>query len=220
MSSRCQTKLRRCASARQKVHTVQHTSSSIRTVTVGPGVAPGQRAQLTRPVADCTASGEFHPALKTLDSVVVPYYTLWESKMQPNLIKKRKGIFSEAVFCLEISAENDGKWWKYRKIYPKTDMCKIYKLFLLNFRKKQRNTINQQFFARFIWRHSLKLNKTRVNQLRQKIKKVIDLLQKNRYNRKVSKRGPLYILFYKEESLCKTIVLSSVSSAQTTSCPT
>ena len=35
--------------------------------TVGPGVSPGQ--PLTR-VADCTASGEFHPALKTFDSAV------------------------------------------------------------------------------------------------------------------------------------------------------
>ncbi len=37
--------------------------------TVGPGVAPGQ--PLSR-VADFTASGESHPALKTSDSVVRP----------------------------------------------------------------------------------------------------------------------------------------------------
>ena len=44
-------------------------SSSIQTVTVGPGVPPGQRTP-KRPVADCTASGDLHPALKTKDSVV------------------------------------------------------------------------------------------------------------------------------------------------------
>ena len=38
--------------------------------TVGFGVAPNQRAHL-RPVADCTASGELHPALKTFDLVVM-----------------------------------------------------------------------------------------------------------------------------------------------------
>ena len=65
MSSRCQT-IRRCAFPRQNsACIVLHTSSSIRTITVGPGVAPSQRTQ-TRPVADYTASGEFHPALKTV----------------------------------------------------------------------------------------------------------------------------------------------------------
>ena len=38
--------------------------------TVGPGVSPGQRMHAVHPVADCTASGELHPARKTLDSVV------------------------------------------------------------------------------------------------------------------------------------------------------
>ena len=36
--------------------------------TVGFGVSPNQRTRKPScPVADCTASGEFHPALKTLD---------------------------------------------------------------------------------------------------------------------------------------------------------
>ena len=39
-------------------------SSSIQTVTVGPGVSPSQRTP-KYPVADFTASGESHPALKT-----------------------------------------------------------------------------------------------------------------------------------------------------------
>ena len=33
--------------------------------TVGPGVAPGQRMPNGQPVADYTASGDLHPALKT-----------------------------------------------------------------------------------------------------------------------------------------------------------
>ena len=37
--------------------------------TVGPGVSPGQRTP-KRPVADCTASGELRPALKTKYSVL------------------------------------------------------------------------------------------------------------------------------------------------------
>ena len=38
--------------------------------TVGPGVAPGQRMPNGQPVADYTASGDLHPALKTKYSVV------------------------------------------------------------------------------------------------------------------------------------------------------
>ena len=38
-------------------------TSSIQTVTVGPGVSPSQRIP-KYPVADFTASGELHPALK------------------------------------------------------------------------------------------------------------------------------------------------------------
>ncbi len=53
---------------RQGAPVFLNTSSSIRTVTVGPGVSPGQ--PLAR-VADFTASGEFHPALKTLFSDVM-----------------------------------------------------------------------------------------------------------------------------------------------------
>ena len=60
---------------------VLHTSSSIRTVTVGPGVSPGQRT-LARPVADFTASGEFHPALKTSYPVVALHYTASGERMQ------------------------------------------------------------------------------------------------------------------------------------------
>ena len=33
--------------------------------TVGPGVSPGQRLITHQPVADFTASGDLHPALKT-----------------------------------------------------------------------------------------------------------------------------------------------------------
>lgn len=52
----------------QKAHDVLPylSSSSIQTVTVGPGVSPGQRIRMAYPVADCTASGESHPALKTM----------------------------------------------------------------------------------------------------------------------------------------------------------
>ena len=46
-----------------------YSSSSIQTITVGPGVAPGQRT-FSCPVADFTASGESRPALKTKYAVV------------------------------------------------------------------------------------------------------------------------------------------------------
>ena len=63
-----------------------HTSSSIRTVTVGPGVAPSQRT-LSRPVADYTASGEFRPALKTFIQLSMAYYTHFSGKCNPQLEK-------------------------------------------------------------------------------------------------------------------------------------
>ncbi len=50
--------------------------------TVGFGVAPNQRTQL-RPVADYTASEEFHPALKTFDLVVVHIIRQWRVKSNP-----------------------------------------------------------------------------------------------------------------------------------------
>ena len=52
--------------------------------TVGPGVAPGQRMPKGQPVADYTASGDLHPALKTKNSVVLrKQYTTAQHKMQP-----------------------------------------------------------------------------------------------------------------------------------------
>lgn len=68
---------------RKNAHELSNTSSSIRTITVGPGVSPSQRVQNLHPVADYTASGEFHPALKTFYPVVPWYYTLCPEKMQP-----------------------------------------------------------------------------------------------------------------------------------------
>jgi hypothetical protein len=67
----------------ETAHIVLHTSSSIRTITVGPGVSPGQRTHVKCPVADFTASGEFHPALKTSYPVVCKHYTTQPGKMQP-----------------------------------------------------------------------------------------------------------------------------------------
>jgi hypothetical protein len=82
MSSRCQNKQGGALKRAEAARVVSHTSSSIRTVTVGPGVSPGQRT-LARPVADFTASGEFHPALKTSYPVVCKHYTTQPGKMQP-----------------------------------------------------------------------------------------------------------------------------------------
>lgn len=60
--------------------------------TVGPGVSPGQ--PLAR-VADCTASGEFHPALKTFffNCLWPLLYTL-RSEMQPPIYKTFVLFFS------------------------------------------------------------------------------------------------------------------------------
>ena len=52
------------------------TSSPIQTVTVGPGIAPGQLPPAgAEALADCTAGGDFHPALKTSYPVVILYYS-------------------------------------------------------------------------------------------------------------------------------------------------
>ena len=69
---------------RKNAHELSNTSSSIRTITVGPGVSPSQRVQNLHPVADYTASGDLHPALKTKNSVVFrKQYTTAQHKMQP-----------------------------------------------------------------------------------------------------------------------------------------
>ena len=81
MPSRCQNnqkEVRRTKGADRFVHIFFHPD-----YTVGPGVSPGQRTQNLRPVADYTASGGFHPALKTLYPVVRKHYTLLSRKMQP-----------------------------------------------------------------------------------------------------------------------------------------
>ena len=101
MSSRCQNKQGGALTHAEAARVVLHTSSSIRTgktlarssacgavqagifFTVGPGVSPGQRTRFKRPVADFTASGEFHPALKTSYPVVCKHYTTDGGKMQP-----------------------------------------------------------------------------------------------------------------------------------------
>ena len=105
MSSRCQNKQGGALTHAEAARVVLHTSSSIRTgktlarssacgavqagifFTVGPGVSPGQRTRFKRPVADFTASGEFHPALKTSYPVVCKHYTTDGGKMQPPIFR-------------------------------------------------------------------------------------------------------------------------------------
>ena len=65
------TSLPRCMTQKERgncVVTARSTSSLIRTVTVGSGIAPDRAAKM--PLADYTAGGEFHPAPKTIDPVV------------------------------------------------------------------------------------------------------------------------------------------------------
>ena len=59
--------------------------------TVGFGVAPNQRTRKpSHPVADFTASGEFHPALKTLDiSLSVPIIYCTALNCNPHLFPAR-----------------------------------------------------------------------------------------------------------------------------------
>ena len=53
----------------------------------------GSADALLRPVADFTASGEFHPALKTSYPVVALHYTIGQGKMQDLIFtKRRKGL--------------------------------------------------------------------------------------------------------------------------------
>ena len=53
-----------------------YTPSLIQTVTVGIGIAP---IPAEKPLADCTAGGELHPAPKTNDPVVLSLsYTIWQ----------------------------------------------------------------------------------------------------------------------------------------------
>ena len=60
------------------------TSSPIQTVTVGPGITPGQLPSArTEALADSTAGGDFHPALKTSYFVVYVYYTAFCRKCNP-----------------------------------------------------------------------------------------------------------------------------------------
>ena len=63
------------------------------------------------PVADCTASGEFHPALKTLDSVVLDYYMSIWSKLQANIFFD----LSQAIFLLSIAKIDklNGSWFHF-----------------------------------------------------------------------------------------------------------
>ena len=49
----------------QKGAIVQHTSSSIRTIPLVPEFRRVSGCEQAHPVADFTASGELHPALKT-----------------------------------------------------------------------------------------------------------------------------------------------------------
>lgn len=66
------TSLPRCMTQKERgncVVTARSTSSLIRTVTVGSGIAPDRAAKL--PLADYTAGGEFHPASKTCISSLV-----------------------------------------------------------------------------------------------------------------------------------------------------
>ena len=77
------------------------------TVTVGPGVSPGQ---LLSQVADFTASGEFHPALKTSYSItsLLLLYTL-RQKLQD---QKLKHMFYFPLDCgseQDYNKENGGK---------------------------------------------------------------------------------------------------------------
>ena len=63
--------------------------------TVGFGVSPNQRTQKSS-VADCTASGEFHPALKTLDFSCLIYYMINAAEKQDSeLWKKEKARIYE-----------------------------------------------------------------------------------------------------------------------------
>ena len=60
------------------------TSSPIQTVTVGPGITPGQLPLArTKALADSTAGGDFHPALKTSYFVVQFHYTAFCKKCNP-----------------------------------------------------------------------------------------------------------------------------------------
>ena len=63
--------------------------------TVGFGVSPNQ---LLSQVADFTASGEFHPALKTFCSIVCFYYTHYSKKRKEKYIKQLFD-FSIDYFC-------------------------------------------------------------------------------------------------------------------------
>ena len=89
-------RLPRCTS--KKRVRVMNTSSSIRTVTVGPGVSPGQPPK--RWVADYTASGESHPALKTFDPVVLLIIRYRNAKSKPGracFFRLSKNLFFDSL---------------------------------------------------------------------------------------------------------------------------
>ena len=69
----------------------------------------GSAGALLRPVADCTASGESHPALKTFDSVVRTYYNASLRQMQqkfcsplPQPLRFRASFHMPLPFFVEI----------------------------------------------------------------------------------------------------------------------
>ena len=59
------------------------TSSPIQTVTVGSGITPDQLPLESKALADSTAGGDLHPALKTSYFVVHLYYTRFCKKCNP-----------------------------------------------------------------------------------------------------------------------------------------
>ena len=69
----------------------------------------GSAGALLRPVADCTASGGSHPALKTFDSVVRTHYSAFPRQMQqkfcsplPQPLRFRASFHMPLPFSVEI----------------------------------------------------------------------------------------------------------------------
>ena len=74
----------RPASLRNYTINSASTSSPIQTVTVGSGITPDQLPSAkTEALADFTAGGDLHPALKTLYFVVHFYYIVFFKKCNP-----------------------------------------------------------------------------------------------------------------------------------------
>ena len=74
----------RPASLRNYTINSASTSSPIQTVTVGSGITPDQLPLArTKALADSTAGGDLHPALKTSYFVVHLYYTCFCKKCNP-----------------------------------------------------------------------------------------------------------------------------------------